>query len=145
MVLTEPTAEQLLLMVIREAARARGADITAEAVEQYLVAFAGSNPALIRRAFTSLFAADNRAMPSPAAVIQVVRHELASERNRRALPEPDMDDVDVAFGQAIAPLVADYVAGKISAEQMDQATVSIAKATGAYPRIAGQQGVTREL
>ena len=145
MQITEPTAEQLLLMVIREAARARGADLTAEAVEQYLVAFSGTDPAMIRRAFTSLFAADNRAMPAPAAVIQVVRHELASERNRRALPEPDMDDVDVAYGRAVAPLVADFVAGKISAAQMDQAMASIAKATGAYPRIAGQMGVTREL
>ena len=143
MQITEPTAAQLLLMVIREAARARGVELTTEAVEQYLHAFHGSDPEMVRRAFRDLFADDNRAMPSPKAVLEIIRHQLRTDRARRALPEPKLDDVDIAFGEAIAPMVADFIAGKITGEQMDQAMISIAKATGAYSRIAGQQGVTR--
>ena len=144
MQVTEPTAAQLLLMVIREAARARGVELTPEAVEQYLHAFHGTDPEMVRRAFRDLFAGDNRAMPSPKAVIEIVRHQLRTDMARRALPEPTLDAVDIAFGKAIAPMVADFIAGKITGEQMDQAMVSIAKATGAYSRIAGQPGVTRD-
>lgn len=146
MEINEPTNEQLLLMAINKASRARDVELNREAVEQYLIAFQGTDAELIHQAFQDVFRyQDNvRSMPSPKTVLARVREIQFDRDKRRALPEPDMDDKDRAYAKAIGPMVGQYLRGEITGEQMDQAFVSIAKAVGCYDRIKGQPGTVRD-
>jgi len=135
----EATNDDLILMAIRKAQRARMIELTAEAIDQYAYAFQGTDAEKIDRAFTSLFAReDSRSWPSPRAVLDEVNKQATK---KPALVEPDLDLVDRDFGKAISPMVSQYLRGEISSEEMDQAMVSIARACGAYDRIKGQPGL----
>ena len=129
----QATNDDLILMAIRKAQRARMLTLTEEAIDQYLRAFTGTDAEKVDRAFTALFIReDARAMPSPRAVLDEVNKQAAAART--ALPEPKLSDADIKFGALYPPIAEAYMSGKITQGEYASATVRLAENCGCTPK-----------
>lgn len=127
---------------MRNAAKIRGIELTAEQIEGYLDALIGCDPIAVVNASALLWReTDARAMPTPAALIARIRAEVAANRGRREqLPEPRRTQEEQQFGLECFAIGRRLLSREIDGLEADRLMVQSARRHGQYARICGQDG-----